>query len=138
MAQPVSGYLYAENLLRIKTSSTVSSTADTSGVDVTQFKGNGITLIFDCSAVVSSGSLAIQVKESNDNSTFTAITGATITVDASGVTTLFIPNVSKTYLLLAQTLSGTSVTYSCVAYGQPGAATSSSGYTTAPSGQAGI
>jgi hypothetical protein len=138
MAQPVSGYLYARNLLRIKNSTTVAATANTTGVDVTQFKGNGITLIFDASAVAGAGSLAIAVEHSYDNTTFAAITGATITVDASGVTTLFIPNVARSFIRLAQTLTGTSVTYSCTAYGQPGDATVDSGFTNSPVGQTGI
>lgn len=139
MAQPVSGYLYARNLVRVKASTTVSSTADTTGVDLSQFKGNGVTLIFDCSATAGAGSLAIQVKQSDTSGgSYSAITGATITVDASGLSTLFIPNVSKPYILLTQTLTGTSVTYSCNAYGQPGDSTVDSGFTNSPVGQSGI
>lgn len=128
------GYLGSRNVLRVKASSTVSSTADTTNVDMSQFTGsNGVTFIFDCSAVVSSGSLAIVVKESDTSgSGHTAVTGATTTVNASGVTTLFVPNISKRYVLLEQTLTGTSVTYSCVAVGQPGQLTTSAGYTNSP------
>lgn len=133
MSQPTSGYLYSRNLVRVKASSTVSSTADTSFVDISQFKGNGVTLIFDCSATAGAGSLAIQVQEGETAAaTPASVTGATITVDASGVQTLFIPNVSKPFILLDQTLTGTSVTYSCIAYGHPGEATTSSGYTNSP------
>jgi len=132
MSQPNSGYLYSRNLVRVKASSTVSSTADTTGVDISQFGSNGVTLIFDCSATAGAGSLAIQVEEGDTSSGGTNITGATITVDASGVSTLFIPNVSKKYILLAQTLTGTSVTYSCVCYGNPQDATTSQGYTVSP------
>lgn len=132
MSQPNSGYLYSRNLVRVKASTTVSSTADTTGVDVSQFGSNGITLIFDCSATDGAGSLAIQVEEGDTTSGGTNVTGATITVDASGVSTLFIPNVSKKYILLAQTLTGTSVTYSCIAYGNPQDATTSQGYTVSP------
>lgn len=139
MAQPVSGYLYDRNLVRVVASSTVSATANTTGVDVTQFTGNGVTLIFDCSAVVSSGSLAIQVQASDTlGSGYANVTDATATVNASGVTTLFVPNFQGKFLRLAQTLTGTSVTYSCVLYGQPGDATASSGYTNAPLGQSDI
>lgn len=132
MSQPNSGYLYSRNLVRVKASSTVSSTADTTGVDVSQFGSNGITLIFDCSATAGAGSLAIQVEEGDTSTGGTDITGATITVDASGVSTLFIPNVSKKYIVLEQTLTGTSVTYSCIAYGNPQDATTSQGYTVSP------
>lgn len=132
MSQPTSGYLYPRNLVRVAASSTVSSTADTTGVDISQFGSNGITLIFDCSATSGSGSLAIQVEEGDTSSGGTNITGATITVNASGVSTLFIPNVSKKFILLAQTLTGTSVTYSCIAYGNPQDATTSQGYTNSP------
>lgn len=134
MAQPVSGYLYDSNLKEIKASSTVSGSADTSDVDITNFNaGNGITLIFHCSAVAGAGSLAIQVQESATNGgTASDITGATITVDEAGLQTLFIPNVSKPFIQLEQTLTGTSVTYSCVAYGQPGHATTSEGFTVSP------
>lgn len=132
MAQPNSGYLYSRNIVRLKASTTVSSTADTSGVDISQFKSNGVTIIFDCSAV-SSGSLAIQVKEcATSGGSYTAVSGATATVDASGVTTLFVPNVKEKYILLAQTLTGTSVTYSALVYGQPDAATTATGHTVAP------
>lgn len=139
MAQATAGYLYSRNIARLKASTTVSGSADLSGVDISAFDtGNGITLIFDCSAVVGAGSLAIQVKESDDNSTFTTVSGALVTVAASGVTMLFIPNMSKKYLQLSQTLTGTSVTYSCVAYGVPEQATGSEGYTVLPQGQSGL
>ena len=133
MAQPSSGYLYSRNLLRIKASSTVSGTADTTGVDVSQFTSNGLTFIFDCSAVAGAGSLAIKVQEcATSGGTYTDVSGATITVDASGVSTLFVPNIKQQYVLLDQTLTGTSVTYSCIAYGQPQDATTSQGYTNSP------
>lgn len=136
MSQPTSGYLYSRNLVRVKASTTVSSTANTTGVNLEQFTGNGITLIFDCSAVVGGGSLAQSVEESYDDSTYAAISGATATIDASGLTLLFIPNFQGPYLRVAQALTGTSVTYSVNAYGQPGDATTSEGYTTSPVGQA--
>lgn len=132
MSQPNSGYLYPRNLVEVKASSTVSSTADTTGVDVSQFGSNGVTLIFHCSAVAGAGSLAIQVEEGDTTSGGTNVSGATITVNAAGVSTLFIPNVTKKYILLAQTLTGTSVTYSCLAYGHPQDATVSQGYTNSP------
>lgn len=134
MSQPTSGYLYDRNLVRIKASTTVSATADTTGVDITQFNGgNGMTFIFDCSATAGAGSLAIKVQEcATSGGTYTDVTGATITVAASGVTTLFVPNVLQPYVCLDQTLTGTSVTYSCIAYGQPGYATTSAGYTVSP------
>ena len=139
MAQNPAGYLYTSNVLRIKGSTTVSSTADITAVDVSGFNtGNGITLIFDCSAVAGAGSLAIVIKGSDDNSSFTAITGATITVAAAGVSLLFIPNFVGKYLQLSQTLTGTSVTYSCIAYGIPEATTTSEGYTTSPVGQSAL
>lgn len=132
MSQPNSGYLYPRNLVRVAASSTVSSTADTTGVDISQFGSNGITLIFDCSATAGGGSLAIQVEEGDTNTGGTDIAGATITVAASGVSTLFIPNVSKKFIVLEQTLTGTSVTYSCIAYGNPQDATTSQGFTNSP------
>jgi hypothetical protein len=134
MSQPVSGYLYDRNLIRIKASTTVSATADTTGVDVSQFKGNGVTFIFDCSAVAGAGSLAIKIQEcATSGGTYTDVAGVpTITVAASGVTTLFVPGIALKFVCLDQTLTGTSVTYSCIAYGQPGDATVSQGYTIAP------
>jgi hypothetical protein len=133
MSQPTSGYLYDRNLLRIKASTTVSATADTTGVDVTQFGSNGLTFIFDCSATAGAGSLAIKVQEcATSGGTYTDVTGATTTVAASGVTTLFVPNVKRQFVCLDQTLTGTSVTYSCVVYGQPQDATVDQGYTNAP------
>jgi len=139
MAQQTAGYLYTSNIKRIKASATVSGSADSTGVDISTFDcGNGLTLIFDCSAVAGGGSLAIAVAESDDDSSYSAISGATITVAVSGVTKLFIPNVSKKYIRLGMTLTGTSVTFSCVAIGVPHQTTSSEGYTTAPTGQSGL
>lgn len=139
MSQQMAGYLYSRNLVEVKASTTVSGTADTTNVDVSQFKSDGITLIFHCSAVAGAGSLAIVVQESDTSgSGHTSITGATITVAAAGVSTLFIPNVTKKYILLDQTLTGTSVTYSCLAYGQPAETTTDEGYSTAPVGQSGL
>ena len=135
MSQPTSGYLYPQNIVSVKAATTVSGTANTTGVDLSQYSGNGITLIFNCSAVAGSGSLAESVEQSYDDSTYAAISGATITVAAAGVSLLFIPNFQGPYLRVAQTLTGTSVTYSILAYGQPGEATASEGYTTAPVGQ---
>jgi hypothetical protein len=133
MSQPNSGYLYNRNLVRIKASTTVSGTADTTGVDVTQFGSNGLTFIFDCSATAGAGSLAIKVQEcATSGGSYTDVSGATITVDASGVSTLFVPNIKQKYVLLDQTLTGTSVTYSCIAYGQPQDATVDQGYTNSP------
>lgn len=136
MSQPTSGYLYSTNIVSVKASSTISGTANTTGVNLSQYSGNGITLIFNCSAVAGGGSLAESVEESYDDSTYAAISGATTTVAAAGVTLLFIPNFQGPYLRVAQTLTGTSVTYSILAYGQPGESTSSEGYTTSPVGQA--
>jgi hypothetical protein len=133
MSQPTSGYLYDRNLLRVKASTTVSSTADTTGVDVTQFGSNGLTFIFDCSATAGAGSLAIKVQEcATSGGSYTDVSGATITVAASGVQTLFVPNIKQKYVCLDQTLTGTSVTYSCIAYGQPQDATVDQGYTNSP------
>lgn len=139
MAQPTSGYLYPSNLELVKTSSTISGTANTTGVDLSGFDSNGITLIFQVSAITGSGSLAISVEESYDDSTYSAVSGATDTLnttDVGTVSTLFVPNFQGPYLRLAQTLTGTSVTYSAIAYGNPAAATDSAGYTTSPVGQA--
>lgn len=138
MAQPVSGYLYPSNLVLVKTSTTVAATANTTGVSLQSFDSNGITLIFQVSAIAGSGSLAISVEESYDDSTYTAVSGATDTLNTSDVgtvSTLFIPNFQGPYLRLAQTLTGTSVTYSAIAYGNPAAATDSAGFTTSPVGQ---
>ena len=111
---------------------TVSSTANTTGVNVTQFGSPGLTLVFDCSATAGAGSLAIAVEASTDDSTYAAVSGATTTVAASGVTILFVPNFSGTYLRLAQVLSGTSVTYSCIIYGQPADTTTETGHSNSP------
>ena len=116
----------------------MSSTANTTGVDLSQFDSGGITLIFQVSAIAGGGSLAISAEESYDDVTYSAITGATDTLNTSDVgtvSTLFIPNFQGPYLRLAQTLTGTSVTYSYIVYGNPAAATSSAGYSTAPTSQ---
>lgn len=140
MSQPVSGYLYPTNLVLVKASTTVSGSADTTGVDLTQYDSNGITLIFPVSAVTGSGSLAIKVQESYDNVTYTDVPDGTTTLDTTDVgtnppTTLFVAKFQGPYLRLDQTLTGTSVTYSCIAYGNPADATSSAGYSTQPVGQ---
>lgn len=138
MSQPVSGYLYPTNLVLGKTSTTVSSTANTTGVNLKQFDSGGITLIFQVSAIAGGGSLAISAEESYDDVTYSAITGATDTFNTSDVgtvSTLFIPNFQGPYLRLAQTLTGTMATYSYIVYGNPAAATSSAGYSTAPTSQ---
>lgn len=133
MSQPVSGYLYPRNLVLAKATTVVSGSADTTGVDVSQFTGNGITLIFEVSAVVGAGSLAVVPKGSDVvGSGYVATAGATITLSAVGLYTLFIPNFQGKFLNLGQTLSGTSVAYSAIVYGQPNDATVSSGYTILP------
>lgn len=133
MSQPVSGYLYPRNLVLAKATTVVSGTASTTGVDVSQFTGNGITLIFEVSAVVGAGSLAQSVEASDvSGSGYAAVTGATTTLNATGLYTLFIPNFQGKYLRITQTLSGTSVAYSAIVYGQPNDATTSAGFTIAP------
>lgn len=134
MSQPSSGYLYSRNLVLAKTSTTVSATANTTGVDVSQFNSNGITLILDTSAVAGSGVLTVAVEGSLAlASGYSAISGASTTLSAAGLTLLFIPNFLGTYLRLAQTLvSGTSVTYTAIVYGDPEAKTTSEIYTNSP------
>ena len=134
MSQPTSGYLYARNIVRGFASTLINGTATTTGIDLSQFDSNGITLIFDCSAVVGAGSLALQVQSSKDNVTFANITGATATVNAAGLTLLYSPNCPNRYICIVQTLTGTSVTYSWNAYGNPAMSTTSGGYTTSPAG----
>lgn len=139
MSQPVSGYLYPRNLVLLDGRRTVSGGANSAGVDVTQFKGNGVTVVAYVDTVTSSGNVTATVQESHDNISFAAVTGATLSLTATGLATVFVPNVSRKYLRLSFVLnSGTSLAVSHFVYGQPGEATTGSVYTTAPVGQVGI
>lgn len=137
MAQPVSGYLYSRNLLLLDARRTVSGSATSTSVDVTQFRGNGVTLIFYVDAVNSSGNVTATIQHSDSSgSGQVSLTGMTQTLTATGIAVLFVPNISKKYLNISWALnSGTSVVVSTIIYGQPDMATTSAGYTNAPVGQ---
>lgn len=140
MSQQVAGYLYSRNLVLIDARRTVSGSATSSSVDVSQYKGGGLTLIFYVDTVTASGNVTATVQHSDTSgSGQTSITGATLTLSATGLAVLFVPNVLYKYLNISWALnSGTNIAVSTIAHGQPGETTTSSGYTTAPSGQSGL
>lgn len=133
MAQPNSGYLYSRNVILADARRTVNGSATTTGIDVAQFGGNGVTLLFYVDTVTASGNVTATVQDSADNSTFATVTGATATLTATGLTLLFVPNVAKQYLRVSWALnSGTSIAVSTFVYGNPQDATTSQGYTNSP------
>ena len=134
MAQPYSGYLYARNLVLLDARRTVSGSATTTSVDVSQFSGNGVTLVFIVDTVSSSGNVTATVQHSAASGSGQAsITGATKNLTATGVSTLFVPNAAYKYLNLSWALnSGTSIAVTVLVYGQPQDATVNQGYTNAP------
>lgn len=134
MSQPNSGYLYSRNLVLADARRTVSGSATTTGVDISQFGGNGVTLVFYTDTVTSSGNVTATVQHSDDNSTFASVSGATQTLSATGLVALFVPNVAKKYLRLSWALnSGTSIAVSTILYGHMQDATTTQGYTVSPS-----
>lgn len=134
MAQPVSGYLYDRNLVLLDARRTVSGSATSTSVDVSQFKSNGLTLVFIVDTVTSSGNVTATVQHSDASGSGQAsITGATKTLTATGLSTLFVPNAAKKYLNLSWALnSGTSIAVTVLVYGQPDDATVFQGYTNSP------
>lgn len=133
MSQMAAGYLYSRNLVLVDARRTVSGSATTTGVDISQFKGNGVTLISYVDTVTSSGNVTATVQHSDDNSTFASVSGATVTLTATGLAVTFVPNVAKKYLRLSFALnSGTSIAVSNFLFGSPDMATTSSGYTNSP------
>lgn len=140
MSQQMASYLYSRNLILIDARRTVSGSATTTSVDVSQYKGNGVSLIFYVDTINSSGNVTATIQASDTSgSSQVSITGATQTLSATGLYILFIPNVLGKYLNISWSLnSGTSVVVSTFAYGQPGEMTTNEGYTTAPSGQSGL
>ena len=134
MAQPNSGYLYSRNLVLLDARRTVSGSATTTSVDVSQFSGNGVTLVFYVDTVSSSGNVTATVQHSAASGSGQAsISGATKVLSATGVYTLFVPNVAYKYVNISWALnSGTSIAVSTILYGQPQDATVNQGYTNAP------
>lgn len=134
MSQPASGYLYDRNLILLDARRTVSGSATTTSVDVTQSKGNGVTLIFVVDTVTASGNVTATAQHSDASGSGQAsLTSMTLVLSATGVYTLFVPNASKKYLDVSWALnSGTSIAVTTLLYVQPDMATTSAGYTIAP------
>lgn len=135
MAQPTSGYLYDRNVILADARRTVNGSATTTALDVSQFKSNGVTFLFYTDTVTSSGNVTATVQHSDTTTSgdFSSVSGATKTITATGLVTLFVPNVAKRYVRLSWALnSGTSTATSTFVYGQPDDATVFQGYTNSP------
>ena len=116
-----------------------SGATNGTGRDVSGFVGP-VTVVVNAGAFAgTSPTLDAKVQESSDNSTYTDVTGATMTqLTASGVGTILCIVHTKQYLRVVATVGGSStptVYASAVLFGQPkigGLSSSTGGYSVSP------
>jgi succinyl-CoA synthetase beta subunit len=102
----------AANLIKLKTPASVAATANGTGVSVVDFDGP-IAFILNCGAATAgtNPTMDVTLEHSNDNSTYTAITGGAftqVTSTASAQVLTFTKAELKPYVRCVMTIGGTS------------------------------